>query len=148
MHGLSLRASGGVFGNCSYIALGFRSGLTSTSPIHGLVPPASMRSSGKRRGWCPSCASRRMAETGAHRVDNVLPHTPYRQGVLSFPWPLRLGCSRRGPNGLRGCWVWSHGHCRLRCSSAGGGGASLRGRAHRDGDVHLTAMDGGNAKGL
>ena len=44
----------------------------------------------KRRGWCPSCASRRMAETGAHLVDNVLPHTPYRQWVLSFPWPLRL----------------------------------------------------------
>jgi hypothetical protein len=36
-----------------------------------------------------------MAETGAHRVDNVLPHTPYRQGVLSFPWSLRLAV--RGP---------------------------------------------------
>lgn len=44
----------------------------------------------KRRGWCPSCASRRMAETGAHLVDNVLPRAPYRQWVVTFPWPLRL----------------------------------------------------------
>ena len=44
----------------------------------------------KRRGWCPSCASRRMAESGAHLVDNVLPKAPYRQWVLSFPWPLRM----------------------------------------------------------
>jgi len=43
----------------------------------------------KRRGWCPSCASRRMAETGAHLVDNVLPEAAYRQWVLSFPWSLR-----------------------------------------------------------
>ena len=43
-----------------------------------------------RRGWCPSCASRRMAESGAHRVDNVLPQAPYRQWVLSFPGPLRM----------------------------------------------------------
>ena len=44
----------------------------------------------KRRGWCPSCASRRMAETGAHLVDNVLPRAPYRQWVVTFPWPVRL----------------------------------------------------------
>jgi hypothetical protein len=44
----------------------------------------------KRRGWCPSCAARRMAETGAHLVDNVLPRAPYRQWVVSFPWPLRM----------------------------------------------------------
>jgi len=44
----------------------------------------------KRRGWCPSCASRRMADSGAHLVDNVLPKAPYRQWVLSFPWPLRM----------------------------------------------------------
>jgi hypothetical protein len=44
----------------------------------------------KRRGWCPSCASRRMAESGAHLVDNVLPKAPYRQWVLTFPWPLRM----------------------------------------------------------
>jgi hypothetical protein len=31
-----------------------------------------------------------MAESGAHLVDNVLPKAPYRQWVLSFPWPLRM----------------------------------------------------------
>ena len=41
----------------------------------------------KRRGWC---APRRMAETGAHLVDNVLPPAPYRQWVVTFPWPLPL----------------------------------------------------------
>jgi hypothetical protein len=31
-----------------------------------------------------------MAQSGAHLVDNVLPKAPYRQWVLSFPWPLRM----------------------------------------------------------
>ena len=44
----------------------------------------------KGRGFCPSCASRRMAETGAKWVDEILPAVPYRQWVLSFPIPLRL----------------------------------------------------------
>ena len=44
----------------------------------------------KRRGWCPSRASRRMAESGAHLVDNVLPRAACCQWVLSFPWPLRM----------------------------------------------------------
>jgi hypothetical protein len=44
----------------------------------------------KRRGWCPSCASRRMVESGAQLVDNMLPKAPYRQWVRSFPWPLRM----------------------------------------------------------
>jgi ribosomal protein S27E len=44
----------------------------------------------KRRGWCPSCGARRMVETAAHLVDNVLPAVPVRQWVLSFPWPLRF----------------------------------------------------------
>ena len=30
-----------------------------------------------------------MAESAAHLVDNVLPHIPYRQFVLSYPFPLR-----------------------------------------------------------
>jgi ribosomal protein S27E len=33
----------------------------------------------KGRGFCPSCASRRMAETGAKLVDDILPVVPYRQ---------------------------------------------------------------------
>ena len=31
-----------------------------------------------------------MADTAAHLVDRVLPVAPYRQWVLTFPWPLRL----------------------------------------------------------
>ena len=43
----------------------------------------------KRRGICPSCGTRRMAETAADLVDNILPCVPVRQWVLSFPIPLR-----------------------------------------------------------
>jgi hypothetical protein len=44
----------------------------------------------KRRGFCPSCGARRMAESAALLVDEVLPHEPMRQWVLSFPFPLRF----------------------------------------------------------
>ena len=44
----------------------------------------------KRRGICPSCGARRMAESAALLVDDVLPHQPIRQWVLSFPFPLRF----------------------------------------------------------
>ena len=44
----------------------------------------------KRRGFCPSCGARRMAETAAHLVDYVIPRVPVRQWVLAFPIPLRL----------------------------------------------------------
>jgi len=44
----------------------------------------------KRRGFCPSCGARRMVETAALLVGDVLPHKPMRQWVLSFPYPLRL----------------------------------------------------------
>lgn len=43
----------------------------------------------KRRGFCPSCMARRMAETAAHIVDSVIPSIPTRQWVLSLPTPLR-----------------------------------------------------------
>ena len=61
---------------------------------------------GERRGFCPSCGARRMAESAALLVDEVLPHQPMRQllpwmacsramqeqlpRVLSFPYPLRF----------------------------------------------------------
>ncbi len=41
------------------------------------------------RGVCPSCASRRMANSAAHIVDRVLPAVPVRQWVLSLPFELR-----------------------------------------------------------
>jgi Transposase zinc-binding domain len=43
----------------------------------------------KRRGFCPSCGARRMVETAALLVDEVLPRQPLRQWVLSVPFPLR-----------------------------------------------------------
>jgi hypothetical protein len=45
--------------------------------------------SGKRRGFCPSCASRRMAQTAGHLVEQVIPWVPVRQWVVSVPIPLR-----------------------------------------------------------
>jgi len=44
----------------------------------------------KRRGFCPSCGARRMAESAALLVDEVLPRQPMRQWVLSFPFQLRF----------------------------------------------------------
>ena len=45
--------------------------------------------SGQRRGFCPACGARRMAETATHLVEQVIPHVPVRQWVVSFPIPLR-----------------------------------------------------------
>ncbi len=61
----------------------------------------------KRRGFCPSCGARRMAESAALLVDEVLPRQPIpkalamfagqslRQWVLSFPFQLRFLFARR-----------------------------------------------------
>src|SRR5712691_1760013 len=43
----------------------------------------------QRRGFCPSCAGRRMALTAAHLVERVIPWVPTRQWVVSVPIPLR-----------------------------------------------------------
>ena len=43
----------------------------------------------KGRGFCPSCGARRMSDTAAHLVEDVLPHFPVRQWVLSFPHRVR-----------------------------------------------------------
>src|SRR5437870_1529743 len=47
----------------------------------------------KRRGFCPSCGGRRMADTAAHLVDRVFPAVPIRQWVLTLPYPLRYRCA-------------------------------------------------------
>jgi len=47
----------------------------------------------KRRGFCPSCGGRRMADTAAQLVDRVLPEAPIRQWVLTLPYPLRYRCA-------------------------------------------------------
>ena len=41
-------------------------------------------------GICPSCGARRMAESAALLVDDILPHKPICQWVLSFPFQLRF----------------------------------------------------------
>jgi len=43
----------------------------------------------KGRGFCPSCGAKRMAETAAHLVDNVLPEARYRQWIVTLPIALR-----------------------------------------------------------
>ena len=44
----------------------------------------------KKRGFCPSCVARRMAETAVLLADEVLPERPLRQWVLSLPHALRF----------------------------------------------------------
>ena len=44
----------------------------------------------KRRGFCSSCGARRLVESAALLVDEVLPHQPIRQWVLSVPFTLRF----------------------------------------------------------
>ena len=56
----------------------------------------------KLRGVCPGCGARRMIETAAHLIDNVLPDVPVRQWVLTFPWPLRFLFARE-PKALSRC---------------------------------------------
>jgi Transposase zinc-binding domain len=38
----------------------------------------------KRRGFCPSCTTRRLHDTAAHLADRVIPRVPVRQWVLSL----------------------------------------------------------------
>jgi hypothetical protein len=50
----------------------------------------------KGRGVCPSCNTRRMAETAAHLADHVFPRLAVRQWVLSVPKRLRYFLQRDG----------------------------------------------------
>ena len=43
----------------------------------------------KRRGICPSCAARRMADTAVHLEQSVLPRVHVRHWICSFPWGVR-----------------------------------------------------------
>lgn len=55
------------------------------------MPPGllAVPSSCRRRGFCPSCGGRRMAERAAYLVDEVLPQVSVRQWVLTLPLPER-----------------------------------------------------------
>src|SRR5438445_1502638 len=43
----------------------------------------------KRRGFCPSCLGRRMADTAVHLEQRVLPAVPIRHWIGSLPWGVR-----------------------------------------------------------
>ena len=51
----------------------------------------------KKRGFCPSCCGRRMAQTAANLIDHVLPPVPLRQLVLTMPFELRRRLAYDGP---------------------------------------------------
>ena len=61
----------------------------------------------KRRGFCPSCGAKRMAENTAHLLDEVFPHKPLRQWVLSFPFPLSVKLSYSTTKGSSDKISWS-----------------------------------------
>src|SRR5437016_12795966 len=69
---------------CGILAHGFLR-LGCDTCHHELLVPFSC----KRRGFCPSCAGRRMAQTAAYLVERVIPWVPTRQWVVSVPIPLR-----------------------------------------------------------
>ena len=73
---------------CGVLAHGFLRLHCDDCKLDRLVP-----FSCKRRGFCPSCGGRRMADTAAHLVDRVLPEVPIRQWVLTLPYPLRYRCA-------------------------------------------------------
>src|SRR5213593_1503734 len=45
----------------------------------------------QRRGFCPSCAGRRMAQTAAHLVERVIPGAPRGNGSSQCPCPCATG---------------------------------------------------------
>jgi len=49
----------------------------------------------KKRGFCCSCGARRMVDSAALLVDEILPHQPMRQWVLTVPFPLRFLFARQ-----------------------------------------------------
>jgi len=73
-----------AFLDCGILAHGFLRVRCDACRCERLVP-----FSCKRRGFCPSCGGRRMADTAAHLVDRVIPHVPVRQWVLTVPFALR-----------------------------------------------------------
>jgi len=72
------------FLTCGVLAHGFTRLRCADCAFERLLP-----FSCKRRGFCPSCGGRRMAERAAYLVDEVLPQVPVRQWVLTLPYRLR-----------------------------------------------------------
>ena len=69
---------------CRLLCFGFARALCTRCPQRFVVA-----FSCKRRGVCPSCNGRHMAQTAAHLVDHVIPPVPVRQWVISLPKRLR-----------------------------------------------------------
>ena len=69
---------------CGLLCFGFARALCTRCPQRFVVT-----FSCKRRGVCPSCNGRHMAQTAAHLVDHVIPPVPVRQWVISLPKRLR-----------------------------------------------------------
>jgi hypothetical protein len=90
---------------CGVLTHGFRRPHCAACATERLAP-----FSCKRRGSCPSCGGRRMADTAAHLVDCVLPEVPVRQWLFTLPHPPRHPRAQR-----RSC-VRDHRH-RARRSS-------------------------------
>jgi hypothetical protein len=72
------------FLSCGILSEGFVR-LKCDDCTHSIIVPFSC----KCRGFCPSCAGRRMSERSIHLVDNVIPFVPTRHWVLSVPYELR-----------------------------------------------------------
>lgn len=83
------------FLTCGVLAHGFTRLRCADCAFERLLP-----FSCKRRGFCPSCGGRRMAEHAASLVDEVLPRVPVRQWVLTLPYRLRYRLA------------WDHALCR------------------------------------
>ena len=78
----------------------------------------------KGRGFCPNCCGRRMTERAAHLVDEMFPHVPGRQSVLSLPLRLRyrLAWNHDLCRAVMGCALHAVlGFLRRRARDAGGG---------------------------
>ena len=73
-----------AFLDCGVLARGFLRVHCDACGLDRVVPYSC-----KKRGICPSCGGRRMADTAAHLVDCVFPEVPVRQWVLSVPYALR-----------------------------------------------------------
>jgi hypothetical protein len=69
---------------CGLLCFGFARALCTWCPQRFVVA-----FSCKRRGVCPSCNGRHMAQTAVHLVDHVIPPLPVRQWVISLPKRLR-----------------------------------------------------------
>lgn len=108
----------------------------------------------KRRGVCPSCEGRRMADTAAHLVDRVLPQISYRQWTLSFPRRIRFVLARDGALlsdvmriFLRKVFAWQRRRARAkRIDNAHAGSVSFvqrfGGYLNANTHIHATLPDG------